>query len=372
MFRLRLHHDWRALAIAGLALFIGFLLVQLPVLRHLFDLVAMLLATTSATLLRLAGFDMLQTGVEIRDVLSGHAIAVTSACDGHGLLISLVATFLWLGSRTDGTRGLAPALAVAIGAILLFNLIRILTLFLSLGALDVAQAQHIYIAPLLSVLLVAGLALHLRKLAAAVVFRSPMLWLLLVLVIAVAWYVVAPAAACSVVTPIANALFWFLPGRLTEAITCAGADPAVITTGVLSASPLTVLTTPFEPSDFTLAMPLVLASLALGRKPAPIIAGALISLGLFALAMALGAVTLSHDQAIAEGVTALAGRTFSQSYTPPGPFLLAVLKAAQNTLVHFNLFLLPLVLAYHSGASASVAPAPRPPVVASRRRRARR
>jgi hypothetical protein len=374
VFRLRLHHDWQALATAALALFTGFLLVQLPVLRHFFDLVAMLLATTSAMLLRLAGFDMLQTGIEIRDTISGHAIAVTSACDGHGLLISLAAAYLWLGARAVGSpageaRAVVTALAVAVGAILLFNLIRILTLFLSLGALDVAEAQHVYVAPLLSVLLVAGLGLYLRKLQASAVVRSPFIWLALALVFAGIWFLLAPAATCSVVVPVANALLWLLPGRLTEAINCAGTDPAVITSGMLSASPLTVLTTPFQPSDFTLALPLVFAALALGRKPAMIVAGVLTALGLFALAMVLGAVTLSHDQASTAGVTLLAGRTFTQSYAPPGPLVLAFLKAAQNSLVHFNLFILPLVLVHLGGAAAGSTATPS--ASAPRRRRSR-
>lgn len=356
----RRQDDWQALALAGCALFAGFLLVQAAVLRHLFDLVAVSLAATAAALLRLAGYDILRTGMELRDRVTDHAIVVTSACDGHGLLISTAAAFLWLRSRTAELRPLLHILAAIIGAILLFNLIRILALFLSLGAADVAYIQHLFVAPLLSVLLVAGLALHARKLDAAAVIRSPVAWLVIALAAAIAWYMIALPAACAVAVPLANALLELLPGRLTETITCAAADPAVTTTAVLSANPLTVLTMAFAPADFMLAAPLVLATLALGRRPARIVIAALLSLGLFSLAMVLGATTMSHDQAIASGVSLLAGKAFMQSYSPPGEFLLALLKAAQNTLVHFNLFLLPLVLAGFVGA-APRKPSPAPP-----------
>lgn len=349
---------------AGLALYAGFLLIQLPALRHLFDLVATLLAATAAALLKLAFYDVLRNGMELRDGLTGHAIAVTSACDGHGLLISLVAAFLWLGSRITAARPLAHILAVAVGAILLFNLLRILALFLSLGAPDVARVQHVYIAPLVSMLLVAGLALHARKLDAAALVRSPAVWLVAAVVIAVLWYPIARATSCGVVVPVGNALLGLLPGRLTEAMTCATSEPTIVTTAVMSASPLTVLTLPFDPADFTLAIPLVLASLLMVRRPWAIVLGVLTSIVLFALAMTLGATTMSHDQAMAAGTTMLAGKTFLQSYAPPGDILIAVLKAMQNTLVHFNLFLLPLVLAGW--------PSPSPPAPAAGHGRRRR
>lgn len=359
------------MGLAVLALALGFLLVQLPVLRHFFDLIAQFLAAVAATVLGLMGHDVLRNGVELRDAVTGHAIAVSSACDGHGLLISTAAVILWLGARAKGAALWAKAALVIALTILLFNLVRILLLFLSLGALEVAHVEHLYVAPLLSMPLVAGLALYATGLPATAVIRSLTLWALLAFAFAVLWYFAARPATCYLAVPVANALIDLLPGRLTQAISCAGADATILTTAVQTADPLTVMTLSFDPTDFTLATPLVLAALALGRRHARIIAGLFISLGLFSLAMVVGATTMSHDAATAAGLTMLTGSSFMQSYTPPGEFLLALLKAAQNTLVHFNLFLLPLVMAYWTGAAAAPA-APTTPRPATPPRRPHR
>ncbi len=347
-------------AIVATVLLAGFLLLQTPPVAAAFRAVSELLALTASAILRTIGYPIMLAGIELRDSVTGHAVAVTQACDGSSLAIAAVAVALWLWK--PGKRDLLLLATTALIAIFGFNLLRVVLLFVSIGVPSLLDLQHLYIAPLLSAVLLAGLVLAGLGLTLRDTVRSPMLWLAVVVAAAVAWYPVAETVTCATVAPLANALLWVAPGELERAIVCAPGSTIVSTYGVVAYEPLRVLDVNFYPSDYTLALPLVAASLALATRPWQAVRGALISIALMAVAMTLGAMTASQDAAIGATVTTLMGRGFSAPFTPMGDVPLALMKAAQNALVHFNLFVLPLALLYRRPPSS-----PRPAAPARRR-----
>ena len=84
---------WRVLGATLLILFAGFALLQTPPVVALFELVTEGMAAIAITPLRLAGFDMIRTGIELRDQLTGHAVAVTLAVNG-ALIVDVVSTWI--------------------------------------------------------------------------------------------------------------------------------------------------------------------------------------------------------------------------------------------------------------------------------------
>ena len=340
-------------AIAGIALLLGFLLLPAAPVAAAFHGIAELLAITATAVLRVLGYAIMRTGTELRDSVSGHAIVVTEACDGSSLVVAMiaVAALLWPGTLRDTTLLAVSALI----AIIAFNLLRVVLLFVSIGVPAVMNAQHLYAAPLLSAVLVGGLAIVGLRLSLREIFRTPLLWVGVAIIASVAWYLVAEALTCAIVVPLANTLLWFIPGELERAILCGAPGASVATSAVIGYDPVRVLDVPFHPADFTLAFPLVAASLALARQVRIVALGAMITLVLFAAAMAVGSMTASHDAAETASVTLLIGEAFSMPFSPIGDLGLGLLKAAQNALVHFNLFVLPLALAEAASIPPSAA-----------------
>jgi hypothetical protein len=88
-----------------------------------------------------------------------------------------------------------------------------------------------------------------------------------------------------------------------------------------------------------------------------------------AVAMALGVMTAAQDAAATASVNTLMGQDFSMPFVPAGGTLLALMKAAQNAFVHFNLFVLPLYLLGTIAPASPVVPvAPRRPLRQGRAR----
>jgi len=322
----------------------GFLALQSPPAIVLFGWIAQALAILAAPLLDLFGHDIVRTGVELRDTLSGHAIAVTSACDGSGLLLSAVASLTWFRVRGAPMRSWTSVLVLTLGSIFVFNLIRVLAIFGLIGTPILMQAVHLYAAPLLSVVVVAAIVLHSCRFSIPGRPIMPALWLAVGAAAGILWYVFGYAASCATALPIANGLLSLLPDLLTDSLACEAGGSVLITSGATSLQPPSVLNVPFYPADFTLALPLIVASLACLRSAPRIIWGALASMAAFAIAMALAALTIGNDQAMASSITRLIGQNFTAPYEPPSALVMALLKTLQNTVVHFNLFLLPLLL----------------------------
>jgi len=355
-----------------LVLFAGLFLLEAPPVAAFFTLVTEGLAAIAVVPLRLAGFDIIRNGVELRDSLSGHAVAVTSACDGSGLLVSFLGLVVWLNGRTSALPRPLIALLIAFAAILTFNIVRVVLLFLSIGAPRLMLAEHLFAAPLLSSVLVAWLAFRARGLRPDEILRNVGLWLGFAFLAALVWYFIADAASCLVSVPLANAVLFLMPFGVSESISCSSAEPQVVTSAIQSLRPITFVAAPFHPSDFTLAAPLVAASLALRRRAPAMLQGALVSVLLFSLAMSLAALTAGYDQVSAAKAHTLSSGGIVKTYWPPSTYWLATLKAVQNMVVHFNLFVLPFAIAGDPRAPDQ-APVRQPPrATAGRPRRRRR
>jgi exosortase/archaeosortase family protein len=357
---------WQTMAAAAATLLAGFLLIQTPPAQAFFGAVAIVLASCATGLLGLAGHDMVRTGVEIRDIVSGHAVAVTSACDGSGLLVSLAAALVAVAPFSQRRRSWPLVLAAALAAILLFNLARILALFQAIGSPRLMNAEHLYAAPLLSAVLVGALALAARRAA----MPSALRWGVVSLAVAAGWYMCREAVTCATVVPLANALLWLSPSGIASHIACSPAGELVTNAPLHNGGAVRAA---FFPEDFTLALPLVAASLATLARPAAMARGAAVAVALFTLGMALAALTAGHDAAIAAGAKVLGVGGVVQPYRAPGAILLPLMKAAQDVVVHFNLFLLPILLALAGRQArpdpAAPTPAPRKPRNGPRRRK---
>lgn len=353
---------------AGLVLFAGFLFLQTPPLTATFRAVAELLALCAASVLRAAGVPILRTGIELRETVSGHAIAVTQACDGSSLVLASLAVSIWLWR--GGRRDILLVAVAALIAIFAFNLVRMLLLFASIGTPALLEVQHLYIAPLSSAVLVAGIVIvgfgvSLRDMVAA-----PIVWMAIAAGAAIVWYPLTTLVTCNSAVSLANTWLWIFPGELERAIACRAADAIVSTSAVVGLDPVRVLDVPFYPTDFTLAAPLIIASLAMHRRFLSILCGAVGVLLLFSLAMALGAMSASQDAAVGGNIELLMGLGWRMPFPPMNEFALAMLKAAQNAFVHFNLFLLPLAL-LPSPATAATPTTARPSGHGRRRERGR-
>lgn len=360
----------QSLLLAILTLLAGFLAVQVPLVDRLFGLLAEFLAVCAAAVLKVLFYPVLRSGVEIRDTVSGHAVTVTTACDGAGLMVSFAGAVAWLGAVRSRLSGPVKAAALAFGLINLFNLLRILALFLSIPAPRLMLGQHLYGAPLLSALLVALLALRARGMRPGDLVGSPVLWLASACAVALLWYPLAERATCLSVVPLANVVLWVTPGNLTREILCTAQQGTVVTSALLPGQGAATVTAPLYPSDFTLALPLVAASLAFRRGNGIRLRGAFLSILLFAAAMAVAAATAAADAAASAGAGMLAFDGMLETFRPQGTLALSLLKSAQNVLVHFNLFLLPLILAGPDWLPSR--PARRAAPAASARRRQRR
>src|SRR5690349_12386530 len=216
---------WQMFGYSLLVLFAGFVLLEAPPLAAFFELVTEALAAVAIVPLKLAGFDMTRNGVELRDNLSGHAVAVTSACDGSGLIVSYLGLVALFGGRTNSLARPLTALLLAVVVILAFNVVRIGLLFLSIGVPWLMTAAHMFAAPLLSSVLVAALGFRALGLPPDRILRDVLWWLGLAFLAAVAWYFMADAASCLVSVPLANAMLFLLPFGVSDAISCWSAEP---------------------------------------------------------------------------------------------------------------------------------------------------
>lgn len=317
----------RALAVLAA----GFAVADSAPGRALGDMAASGLATAATPLLHLFDPSILRSGTELRGA-TGWAVRVSEVCDGHGLAISLAAALAAIAPK-DGLRRLALGLV----AIQIFNLVRIVVLALALsrapGAFDIVHAG---IFPLLTVVLVAVNVLPLPR-------ALPFLALSLLLVLL--WLPLADLAA-QVLVPPANLILSLVSGPEVGQIALRAAG-WTIGTNILASedgSQVQLFLAPLRPADFALALPLVLAAIALVRRPLWLVA-ALVSM---LVAMTLAAVTSVWSLAAAQSLATLlvpdgAGAFLAQDFSPP-ELPHSLVRLAQNTLVHLNLLVLPLLI----------------------------
>jgi exosortase/archaeosortase family protein len=310
----------------------GFALADSGPGQALGDAVAAALAALATPILQLFDPGILRSGTELRSI-TGWAVRVSEVCDGHGLAISLAAALAALLPR-DGLRRFILGLV----AIQLFNLARIVVLALVLSAAPGAfNIVHAGIFPLLTVALLALCALPQRRALPLLALSVPLVLL---------WLPLADLAAQALVPPANLALSIFAGpevGQIAE-------RPAGWTIGSNllaseSAGQVSRYLAPLRPADFALALPLLLAAVALARRPLWLVP-VLLSM---AAALTLAAVTSVWSLAAAHASSTLlvpdgSGALLAQDFTPPETGR-ALVRLAQNVLVHLNLLVLPFLIA---------------------------
>lgn len=322
-----------ALARAGVLLAVGFALTDTGAGQALGDLVATALATFATPLLQVFDPDILRTGTELRGA-EGWAIRVSEVCDGHGLAISLVAG---LAALAPGLRATLWRLVVGLVAIQLFNLVRIVSLALVLssapGAFDFI---HAVVFPLLTVALLAVCVLPLPR-------ALPLLALALPLVLL--WLPLADTFA-QVLVPPANLILSMMAGAEIGQIAERTAGWSVGTNLLASgnAGQVSLFLAPLRPADFALALPVIVAAVAWTRQPLWLVPAILsmlaaLTLAAFTTVWGLAAAQPSATVLIPDGT----GAFVAQDFSPPET-LRALIRLAQNVLVHLNLLVLPFLI----------------------------
>ena len=322
------------MARAVVVLAFGFALADSLPGRALGDGVAVVLAQFATPVLQLFDPGILRSGTELRGA-GGWAVRVSEVCDGHGLAISLAAGLAGLAAGAgDGLRRLWLGLL----AIQVFNLVRIVVLALVLSEAPAAfDTVHVVVFPLLTVALLAVAVLPLSR-------ALPLLALALPLVLV--WLAIADTVA-QVLVPPANLILSALAGPEVGQIAHRAAGWTIGTNLMAgeAGGQVSLFLAPLRPADFALALPVVLAATALTRRSVWLIPFVVSMLA----ALSLAAVTAVWGLAAAQAPATLvvpdgSGAFVTQDFTPPET-LRALLRLAQNTLVHLNLLVLPFLIA---------------------------
>lgn len=332
------------------ALLLGFLVLRTDIGRALSDGISYGLARLAAVLLGTLQADVLRTGSELRNTTTGDALSVTSACDGLGLTIALLAGLAALAVSPFAWMSIAAISAAGFIVLQLFNMLRILTLYGLLPATSSAFAlAHYQIFPLASAVIVAAIiAMSGRRLSpvtSSATIRGLLLWCGVAIAAALLWHIAGEVAVSFLVTPLSNAMIHVVPGILVDGIRGSAGTFLVDTNLVTSQSPLSTASLPFAPTDFTISVPLLAASLGTASVPwkRKLFAAALAAFS-FALAMTIAAYTLAQDEASVSGLKQLVSSSRLETYQAPGAVMRGLLVALQNAIVYFNLFFLPFIV----------------------------
>ena len=324
-----------ALAVAMLVL--GFSLIPTDAGQWMFEELARGIAATSRSLLALLKMPASLSGTEIRSLTTGHAVDVTSVCDGHGLLVSWAALILATARSTQS--GLWALLA---GAILIqaVNILRVVVLFLVVPAGPQAfEFAHIYVFPILTgatmLALFAGLSGANWRIVAAV--------LALVLVLATLWYSVQHGAAAVLLVPIAE-MYASVRGEMCGLLS--DGQRLRCSTGLLTGPDALTLT--LYPADYLLAIPLLLAALGLQPRAFWILPVAILGMGV-ALVLSIETSTWVHAAHALRSGQDLLDISTDAAYVPPNGFTEGSVRLAQNVIVHFNLLVLPMLILARGG-----------------------
>jgi exosortase/archaeosortase family protein len=327
-------------ALAAAVLLAALAAADLPAVRAGFDALALGLAALAAPLLDLAGLPVIRSGAELRGLTGDWAVVVTEVCDGHGL----VAAWLALCAALRGTGAARLRLALAgILAIQLFNLLRVLVLAVVLSAAPGRfEGVHLLVFPLLTVALFALLLAALG----AVAPRRAALACGIGLGLAAAWAVVAAPAAGLLLAPPANGLLALFAGPDLAGLRPAEGGWVVATERLAALDPPSFLRAPIHPEDFAIALPALLAAALAVRGGLGWLAA---GLALMPVALALGAVTAGWALPVAGTpgqvvILGPGGGVTLVPYAPPAEGAQALVRLAQNGIVHFNLLVLPLLV----------------------------
>lgn len=352
---LRAHEPIGAGALAGrtalclVLLALGFLAVATDPAEWVFRQVALAIAAAAELILGLLGNPVLREGIVLRHTGTDSAVAVTAACDGHGLLIPLAAALLAFPVVGRRAGWLLLGIPLAFLAIELFNAARVAILFgIDPQNASAFERAHYIAFPIASAIFLALIAASMLPAR----FRGPATRRLLVagalcVPLTAGWMLAGEDIARAILVPVAKFWLALIGPEMSGGFATEGGTLVATTHLVTGRNPIRHLTLPLRPADFALALPLVLAMAALlWRRPAALIAMLAAALALTSLAFALGTVVQLHKAAIASDLTdmILPGMLERRaSYHPPGTIAMAFLAAAQNAIVHFNLLVLPFL-----------------------------
>lgn len=364
--------SWERVIKTSLALLVGFLLLRTSFADAVSNGVATVLAVIASSFLSIFNGDLLRNGVELREASTGFALSVTEACDGLGISVVFVAVAAALQRNGLQWLAFAKAALASLGIIQAVNLVRIILLYEMLPAHSaIFDITHFHAFPLASSALVAALVAATGNLLPQGTSRKLLTWLAIVVCAAVTWYFINLTVTGMILVPVTNLLVALIPGTLIDAVAADAGRYFVNTNLVTSTSPLSAASLPFTPDAFSLALPLLVASLVLSGAPLKtkglVAAAAMVSM---AVAMSIAAITQAQGEAVAFNLTQVISNARLEPYQPPLPLTRAVLAAVQNTFVYFNLFVLPYVI-FFTYAPPTPAPAPAAPASIRPRRRRR-
>jgi exosortase/archaeosortase family protein len=322
-----------------LALLAGFALDQTAAGRAFGEAIALAIAVLARAGLGLLGLDLLRSGVEVRGLTGNWAIRVSEVCDGIGLVIALLSAQLALTPRSGSWTGFLWRATWGFGALQAFNLLRVMALAYSLSRGGTGFGLwHDAVFPFLSLAVIGALVLPWRVATGLIVLALPL---------AAVWHLAAPHLAPLLVPP-ANLVLTLAPQGV-GALTPKPPGWAVESLFVAQTTPLRLYIAPITPSDFTLALPVLLAASLIARQVWGLglgLIGMLLALSLAAITAALS-LAAAHAPALVLLPDGTGAFTLAP-YTLPET-LLDGLRIWQNTLVHFNLLVLPLLILGHEG-----------------------
>ena len=350
------------------ALAVGFGFLQTPLAANLSNALASALAALAQPALTLVDPSVVRSGAELRSLANGHALLVTEACDGLGI-VNVCFSALLAGHTLQKRSTFASFACIGFLSIQFMNLVRILMLFALMPASSSGfSLAHYFIFPLVSVALVAGLLWRFLS-PAAPVCRPGITWLCLAAIASIFWYAIAEDVTNFTVLPFANAITQWVPGSPIDSLSRVGERAEIRTLLAVSTNPTRLAVLPTVPSDFALSLPLLVASLFAARPPGLrfIVFGS-VFLVLSAVAMTLAAHTTVFEASIQAGVSKIALGSSILAYEPPPSWQRGVIAIAQNTMVHFNLFALPF-LPLLLGTGDSQTPKLKPPVQRNAKRK---
>ena len=333
----------RPLTSAFLVLVTAFAMMSFNWLGDFFKLIALSLAISGEMVLGLIGDPVLRTGTELRNLANGWAINVTEVCDGHGIIFAWIAVIVGTGFSW---RKSIILVAVGFCGIQLFNLIRIITLGLTIPAGGTLfDTVHLFTFPLLTSGLVSVMLLFALRLP----FRRGLIAAILSLILSFGWLKFSePVAATIFVTPI-NAILQFVGPNVIGVVAERGSGWTVGTNLIASIEPLRLYLAQFYPPDFLIFVPVVFAAILI--KPR---LWQYWFVGVFALLLALGAAVLGTVTATWSVVdtfdvtnmvvTTGEGLLRAELYSLPSDNFQAVIRLTQNIIVHLNLLVLPAIL----------------------------
>lgn len=302
-----------------LSLVLIFLVMKTKAVALLSGLIANSLAYASALILPWFGFEVQQTAAELRDPHSGFALSVTQACDGLGIFVTLTAAVLTIKQLRLSWLQTPVLLVGAFLALQLFNLLRVIILYAALPASSASfETLHLYIFPLASTVAVGLLGMSFDVRLRPQNWKEIAKWSAFAVALAIVWNFVSGPSSLASVAQLSQIWLNFLLSGLT--IVGEGKD------ALLQSSP--PISLEFYPSDFTLGLPLVLASVLLAGLSSPRIWIALaIVLVSMSLAMALAALDTKWGAASERDLVAH-----------------SLAAALQDALVYGNLLLVPWLL----------------------------